>query len=116
MTTRLVRAVAWLYAGALICLTLGPASVRPETPMPLYLEHVAAFGLSGLLFSIGYRSRAVFVPLAGIGFAALLEVLQIWMPGRHARWIDLAMDASGFCIGLGVGLVVSRVRAQLMAR
>jgi VanZ family protein len=116
MTTRLVRAVAWLYAGALVGLTLGPASVRPETPMPPYLEHVAAFGFSGLLFSIGYRSRPALVLLVGIGFAALLEFLQIWVPGRHARWIDLAMDALGFCIGTGVGVVVSRVREQLMVR
>jgi len=105
MTTRLVRIVAWLYAAALVCLTLGPAGVRPETPLPLFLEHAGAFGLSGLLFSIGYRPRGVLVPLAGIGFAALLEALQTWVPGRHARWGDLAMDASGFCIGLGVGLV-----------
>jgi VanZ family protein len=116
MSTRLVRAVAWLYAGALVCLTLGPAGIRPETPMPHDLEHLAAFGLSGLLFSIGYRSRHALVLLAGIGFAAMLEFLQIWVPGRHARWIDLAMDASGFALGLGVGFVVFRVREQLMAQ
>jgi VanZ family protein len=116
MTTRLVRAAAWLYAGALVCLTLGPASIRPETPMPHDLEHLAAFGFSGLLFSIGYRSRTALVLLAGVGFAALLEFLQIWAPGRHARWIDLAMDTSGFCIGPSVGLILSRVREQLMAR
>jgi VanZ family protein len=84
--------------------------------MPPYLEHVAAFGFSGLLFSIGYRSRRALVLLAGIVFAALLEFLQIWVPGRHARWIDLAMDTSGFCIGTGVRVVVSRVREQLIAR
>ena len=116
MTTRLARAIAWLYAGALVFLTLGPPSVRPETPMPHYLEHLAAFGLSGLLFSIGYRSRYVLVTLAGVCFTALLEALQIWVAGRHARWIDLAMDASGFCIGVGVGRAVSRLHEQLMAQ
>jgi hypothetical protein len=88
MTTRLVRAVAWLYAGALVFIILGPASMRPETPMPLSLEHAVAFGLSGLSFSIGYRSHRLLLSLAGIGFAALLEFLQMWAPGRHARWID----------------------------
>jgi len=113
MTTRLVRAVAWLYAGALVCLTLGPPSVRPETLIPHDLEHLGAFGLSGLLFSIGYRSHCVVVLLAGVGFAAVLEALQFWVPDRHARWIDFAMEALGFCIGVGVGLVVSRRREQL---
>src|SRR6266851_2478560 len=108
MIDRLVRPAAWLYAGALMCLTLGPASVRPETAMPPYLEHLAAFGLSGLLFSIGYRSRGFLLVLCGGAFAALVEILQIWAPGRHARLIDFAMDALGFCIGVAVGLVVLR--------
>jgi VanZ family protein len=116
MIIRLVRATAWLYAAALVCLTLGSPLVRPETPLPHDLEHLGAFGLSGLLFSIGYQSRAVLVALAGIGFAAVLEALQIGVPGRDARWIDLAMDASGFCIAVGVGLVASRIHEHLMAR
>src|SRR6266550_1110071 len=100
MITHLARILAWFYAGALVYLTIGPLSVRPETPLPPYLEHLAAFGISGLLFSIGYRSRRAFVALAGIGFTAVLEGLQIWVPGRHARLFDLAMDASGFCMEL----------------
>jgi VanZ family protein len=62
-----------------------------------------------------YRSRRLFVPLAGVGYVAALEVLQIWMAGRHARWIDFAMDALGFCIGVGVDIIVFRVREQLTA-
>lgn len=116
MIIQLVRAAAWLYALALIFLTLGPASARPETTMPLYMDHVAAFGVSGLLFSIGYRRRGAMVSLTGVGFTAILEALQIWAPGRHARWIDLAMNALGFCIGVGVGLIVSRVRQLVMER
>jgi VanZ family protein len=116
MTTRLVRAAAWFYAVALVCLTVGPASVRPEIPMPLHLEHVAAFGFLGLLFSTGYHSRGLLISFTGVGFTAVLEALQIWVPGRHARWIDLAMHASGFCIGVGVGLVISWVCRQSMVR
>jgi VanZ family protein len=84
--------------------------------MPPYFEHMAAFALAGLLFSFGYHFRGVLISLTGVGATALLEALQIWVPGRHARWIDLAMNASGFCIGVGVGLFVSRARQQLMAR
>jgi hypothetical protein len=116
MTTRLVRAAAWFYALALVCLTVGPASVRPEIPMPLHLEHVAAFGFLGLLFSTGYHSRSLLISFTGVGFTAVLEALQIWVPGRHARWIDLAMHASGFCIGVGVGLVISWVCRQSTVR
>jgi len=69
----------------------------------------ASYSLSGIgppsACSIGRR-----------GFVGALEVLQIWMAGRHARWIDFAMDALGFCIGVGVDLIVSRVRDQLTAQ
>jgi VanZ family protein len=113
MIARLARAMAWLYAVALTFLTLGSPSVRPETAMPQYLEHLAAFGVSGLLFSMAYRSRRSLVLLAGVGFTTVLEVFQIWAPGRHARWIDLTMNAAGFCIGVCVGPVVSRSASHL---
>jgi hypothetical protein len=113
MFARLVRAMAWFYAVVLAYLALGPASVRPETAMPHYLEHLAAFGVLGLLFSMAYRSRWSLVLLGGVGFTTVLEVLQIWAPDRHARWIDLAVNVSGFCIGVGVGLVVSRSPSHL---
>ena len=113
MSTRLTRAIAWLYAAALVLLTLGSPRYRFETVLPHNVEHLVAFSISGLLFSIGYRSRPLLVSLAGVGFVAALEVLQIWMAGRHARWIDFAMDALGFCIGVGLDLIASRVRDQL---
>jgi len=115
MSTRLTRVIAWLYAAALVFLTLGSPRYRVETMLSHNVEHLVAFSVSGLLFSIGYRSRPVFVLLAGVGYVAALEVLQIWVVGRHARWIDFAMDALGFCVGVGVGLIVSRVRDQLTA-
>jgi len=108
MSGRLLRPVAWLYAVALMLLTLGPASVRPETAMPPYLEHLAAFGISGLLFVAGYRNRGMLLMLYGGAFAASLEVVQVWAPGRHARLIDLATDASGFWVGVALGLIILR--------
>jgi hypothetical protein len=108
MLIHLTRVLAWLYAGALIYLTVVPSTVRPTTPLPHYVEHVVAFGLAGVLFSIAYRSRCLFVALAGIAFTVVLEALQLWVPGRHARWIDLAMDASSFCVGVSMALIVTR--------
>jgi VanZ like family len=116
MVARLVRAMAWLYAVALVFLTLGSPSIRLGTEMPHDLEHLAAFGVSGLLFSIGYPSRRLLVLLAAVGFTAVLEALQMWAPGRHARWIDLAMNGAGFCIGVGMAFVMSRSVSHLARR
>jgi hypothetical protein len=57
MSTHLTRAIAWLYATALVVLTLSSPSYRFETLLPHDVEHLTAFSISGLLFSIGYRSR-----------------------------------------------------------
>src|SRR5215471_1398074 len=115
MSTRSTRAIAWLYAASLVFLTLSPPRNRFETVLSHNVEHLVAFSISGLLFAIGYRSRRLLVPLAGVGYVAALEAVQIWVAGRHARWIDFAMDALGFCIGVGVDLIVSRTRDQLTA-
>jgi VanZ family protein len=114
MSPRLTRAIAWLYAAALVFLTLGSPKYRVETMLSHNGEHLVDFSISGLLFSIGYRSRPLRVSLAGVGYPAALEVLQIWVAGRP-RWIDFAMDALGLCNGVGVGLIVSRVRDHLTA-
>jgi len=108
MIGHLIRVATWLYVGVLICLTLGPASVRPDIRMPHCLEHLAAFGLSGLFFSIGYRFRSTLLGLWGGAFTAFLEILQMWVPDRHARFTDFAMDTLGFWIGIVAGLAVRR--------
>jgi VanZ family protein len=116
MTTRLARAMAWLYAAALVFLTVSSPSFRFETGMPHNLEHVATFGLLGFLYWIGYRSRCLLVLLGGVGLTGILEALQLWAPDRHARWIDFALNAAGLCVGVGVALVVSRSVNHLLAR
>ena len=116
MSTRLTRAIAWLYAAALVLLTLGSPRYRFETVLSHDVEHLVALSICGLLFSSGYRSRPLLVPMAGVGFVAALEVLQIGVAGRHAKWTDFAMDALGFCIVVGVDLVVSRIRDRLTAQ
>src|SRR5260370_38434068 len=109
MSTRLTRPIAWLYAAALVFLTLGSPRYRFETMLPHNVEHLVAFSISGLSFSIGYRSRPLLVPLAGVGFVARPRVPQIWGPGRHGRWVDFAMGALGLSIWVGGGLVGARV-------
>jgi len=32
----------------------------------------------------------------------VLELLQLWMPGRHARLADFVVDALAACVGLAL--------------
>src|SRR5262249_62142569 len=98
MVARLVRAMAWLYAVALVFLTLGSPSIRLGTEMPHDLEHLAAFGVSGLLFSIGYPSRRLLVLLAGVGVTAALEVPDQAGAGLHARGVGRANQWGGVLV------------------
>src|SRR5260370_35225495 len=104
MSSGLSRAIAWLYAAALVFLTLGSPRYRFETVLPHNVEHLMAFSISGLLFSIGYRSRPLLVPLAGLGFLAALAVVSVWGAGRPARLSDVAIVALGVVLGIRVGL------------
>jgi VanZ family protein len=45
-----------------------------------------------------------------------MEILQFWVPGRHARISDFVVDAAAACAGLALAAtldwVVSRNRTQ----
>ena len=38
-------------------------------------------------------------PIA-VGLTGLIEILQFWAPGRHARLEDFLVDALAACVGL----------------
>jgi VanZ family protein len=112
--TIIFRLFAWLLAAAVAFATLGPPSYRPHSDFGQNGEHALAFVLIGLAFGLAYTQRrllTVAIAVAGIG---LIEILQFWAPGRHARLSDFVVDALAACAGLavaaGVGWVVGRSR------
>lgn len=44
--------------------------------------------------------RALFVLTTGTGFALALQLLQFFVPGRDAAWIDVMMNSVGLLLGL----------------
>jgi len=53
------------------------------------------------------QSVTVTFPLVGeraevLGLTGVLELLQLWMPGRHARLEDFVVDALAACVGLAI--------------
>jgi VanZ family protein len=100
--TTILRIFAWLLAAAVTFATLGPPRFRPHAELGQDGEHALAFILVGLAFGVAYprhRLLATVIAVAGIG---LLEILQLWAPGRHARWEDFVVDASTACVGLAI--------------
>lgn len=117
--TIFLRLFAWLLAAAVIFATLGPASSRPHAPITHDGEHVLAFVLVGLAFACAYPRQRL--PAAGISVVliGILELLQLFVPGRHARLEDFLVDAVsalfGFVIATIIGwLVQSHWRAKTL--
>jgi VanZ family protein len=104
--------VGWLLMLAITVLSLVPATLRPETSVPHNLEHFAIFAATGFALGFGYARRPVAIMLALVGFAGAIELAQIFLPDRHARLIDFAVDAFAVCAGAALSSLTYRVRGQ----
>jgi VanZ family protein len=119
MMTIALRIFAWLLAAAVTFATLGPASYRPHSHLGQDGEHALAFILIGLAFGLAYpwnRPRTAMIAVVMIG---VIELLQLWAPGRHARLEDFIVDALTACVGLavaaGLDWAMQRMRAATSA-
>ena len=105
---KIIRVVAWVLLATAIVLTVVPAQFRPVSGFPSPVEHFAMFFLIGSAFALGY-SRSDY-PLCGaaLAFAGSLELIQHFVPGRHARLSDFVIDALAAVIGIAVSGLISR--------
>ena len=115
--TILLRVIAWGLAAAVTFATLGPARLRPHAnEIGQNGEHALAFVLVGLAFGLAYRRNRLLTALVAVAMTGVIEVLQFWAPGRHARLSDFVVDALAICAGLVVAAAldwaINRYRPQ----
>jgi VanZ family protein len=104
--TLILRIIAWLLTAAVTFATLGPARLRPHSDLGQNGEHALAFVLVGLAFGLAYPRRRLLVAGAAVVLIGVLELLQLWMPGRHARLEDFVVDALAACAGIVTAAVM----------
>jgi VanZ family protein len=81
---------------------------RPVTRIPHNFEHLTIFLVTGAGFGFGYARRELILCTSAILFCAVLEVSQLLIPGRHARFSDFLVDALSACVGVaGASLLLS---------
>jgi VanZ family protein len=85
-----------------------PPELRPTSAAPHDLEHFAIFAATGIAFGLSYGSRYL-IAIILVLFAAMIEVGQLFVPGRHARLSDFIVDALASCIGLAASYVLTRM-------
>lgn len=112
-TARWARIFAWLLLAALAFVTIGPIGIRPVSHAPVGLEHLAAFGMLGLVFALGYPRQVIVAIVVAMGSAGLLEIAQALDPTRHPRLSDALVKLAGAALGILAGIVVTRLLRRL---
>ena len=109
--TILLRLTAWILAAAVTFATLGPAQYRPHSDFGQDGEHALAFVLVGLAFGLAYPRKRLLATGVSVLMIGVLELLQLWAPGRHARLEDFAVDALATCGGFAIATGLSLLTA-----
>ena len=109
-----IRSFAWLLAAAVTFATLGPPGLRPHSDLGQDGEHALAFILVGVAFGFAYPRRRLATTVVAVALIGVLELMQFWAPGRHARLEDFLVDAGTACLGFALATaadwVMTRVR------
>jgi len=100
--TTILRFIAWCLAAAVTFATLGPPSYRPHANITHDGEHAFAFVLVGIAFALAYPTQRWRAPGISVVLIGLLELLQRFVPGRHARLEDFVVDALAACAGFAL--------------
>jgi VanZ family protein len=98
---KIVKIASGLAVIALAVLSLVPRELRPHTGFAGPLEHVVAYAITGALLTFGHvkRSQPFIIVMSLTLYAAILEIAQIWVPGRNPTVIDFAASSAGALIG-----------------
>jgi len=107
--TTLLRLFAWLLAAAVTFAMLGPAASRPHAAITHHGEHILAFVLVGLAFAAAYPGHRRLAAGLSVVLIGVLELLQLFVPGRHARLADFLVDAASALIGFAIVSLISRL-------
>src|SRR5262245_2539957 len=97
---RIAKIVAWMLLFSIAALSFAPPEFRPATIFPHDLEHVTIYFLAACAFGLAYSDHFVVWLVGLIGFALVVEIVQLLIPGRHARVSDFLVDAFGVVMGL----------------
>jgi VanZ family protein len=115
MMTIALRTFAWLLAAAVTFATLGPASLRPHSPLGQDGEHALAFILVGIVFGLAYPRNRLRTTMIAVVLIGVIELLQLWAPGRHARLEDFVVDALTACLGLAIAAALDWAMQRMRA-
>jgi VanZ family protein len=109
------RAMGLACVVVLIVLSILPGNGRPHTGSPGQLEHAVAYFGTAAFLALGFRKTTdrVTTILLLIGLAAMLEVIQLVIPGRNSQLIDWLASSFGAGAGMLAVVLMERFRTAV---
>jgi hypothetical protein len=108
----LARILAWAGILTIVVLSVVPAEERLLTGFAVPLEHFAAFASVAAAFAIGYDLLLGRMVLLAFLFCAAIEVAQIPLETRHARFSDFIIDFIASCAAIALVYLGRRKKRQ----
>jgi VanZ family protein len=91
-----LRFIAWALIIGLAVASWTPGQEMVRTGFNARLEHVAAYWIAGIAVIIAYPRRPAWSIAAVLcAYAGILELGQLYIPGRHAALLDWLASSSG---------------------
>jgi VanZ family protein len=99
---------------ALATLAWLPANVMTRTALGGHAEHFIAYLGTAIIMGLTFQKspRVAVQCLLLIFYAAILEAGQLYSPGRHASFQDLAFSSAGVVVG---GLILRMTRPRVLS-
>jgi VanZ family protein len=100
---------------ALMVLAWLPEKAMTRTMLGSHAEHFIAYLGTSTIMGLAFRKSPRLVVLCAllIMYAAILEVGQLYSPGRHASFQDLAFSSAGAVTGTG-GWLLWMARSRML--
>jgi VanZ family protein len=99
-----LKAIGWLCVGLLVWLSWIPAELEVRTGMAGQIEHAMAYCGAGIILAFAYQEPRRWRIAAGlVVLAGMLEIGQLWVPGRTSQFIDFAASSVAAVVGVLVG-------------
>ncbi|RYF13203.1 MAG: hypothetical protein EOO77_15965 [Oxalobacteraceae bacterium] len=99
-----IRLAAWICIALLAILSLLPADEIVRTSFGGHVEHATAYAGATVFLRLGYPGQRVLSQIAAlIAYAAGLEYLQHFSPGRTPAVGDWIFSSVGVVVGGGAG-------------
>lgn len=103
--TSISRLAALVLLALITFATLSPIQLRPHLG-DANIERALAYVLLGVALALGFPSRVTQAVLFVCAVAGVLEFLQFFDPGRHARVADALVKAAAGVAGILLGRFV----------